>query len=352
MWDKDAVHQQEALGIAGVNLIYAAFQLRDDPSRFITSLADNVGIDRIEVDMITFSGPDFSSVDNRVLSLLLVQHGLTNAVMFGPDGGVLQPSEVLRKKAILVERGSFRPVTLVNEDMLACACAQFAQEPEVQGRDVVVLMEITMLNLLESGAIDHQDFLSRIDTLAATNNHVLVSNYPEFFRLTTYFRRYTGEMIGVVMGINNLLEVFNEKYYENLPGGILESFGRLFKNAVKLYIYPMRRDAYDRYLTTGHHAFDSSSAAGRFASNVLITAKNLMVTPRLQNLYAHLLENHYLDCIVGYDESILDIFSREILSLIQQHDSSWEKMVSPPVARLIKERRLFGWSETAAQAVA
>jgi hypothetical protein len=345
MWDKDAVHQQEALGIAGVNLIYAAFHLRADLAKFVTSLADNVGTDRIEVDMITFSGPDFASVvDNRLLSLLLVQHGLTNAVLFGPGGGVLQPSEVLYKKAILVERGSFKPVTLVNEDMLRCACAQFTQEPEVKGRDVVVLMEITMLNLLAGGSIDHQDFLSRVDTLAATGHHVLVSNYPEFFRLTTYFRRYTGEMIGVAMGVNNLLEVFNEKYYENLPGGILESFGRLFKNAVKLYIYPMRRDAYDRYLSTGHHAAGLPSPASRYVSNVLITAKNLMVSPRLQNLYAHLLENHYLECIAGYDESILDIFSREVLRLIKEQDGTWEKMVPPPVAALIKARQLFGWT--------
>ena len=185
------------------------------------------------------------------MSLHLVQFGLTNAVMFGPKGEVLQPSEVLHKKAILVERGSFRPVTHVNVDMLNCATAQFVQEPLVKGKEVIVLMEITMNNLLAAGALDAQDFLSRVDLLGDIGFTVLISNYSEYYRLTSYFRRYTKEMIGVAMGINNLLEIFNEKYYENLEGGILESFGRLFRNAVKLYIYPMRQEAYDRYLATG-----------------------------------------------------------------------------------------------------
>ncbi len=234
MWDKDNVLQQQAIGIVGINLIYGAFYYHNDLSRLIQSLVDNVGSDRIEVDMMRLSGPSFANVDNRLVSLYLVQHGLTNAVMFGANREVLQPSEILYKKAILVERGSFRPVTLVNVDMLNCACAQFMQEPEVKGKEIVVLMEITMNNLLATGGLNAQDFLSRVDLLGDIGFTVLISNYSEYYRLTTYFRRYTQEMIGVAMGINNLLEVFNEKYYEHLAGGILENFGRLFRNAVKL----------------------------------------------------------------------------------------------------------------------
>ena len=250
MWDKENVLQQQALGIVGVNLIFGAFYYLNDQDQFIRSLADNLTVDRIEVDMINFSGPLFSNLDNRLMSLKLVEYGLTNAVMFSPKDEVLQPSEVLYKKAILVERGSFRPVTLVNEDMMRCALGQFLVEPAVKGIDVVILMGITMANLLASGSLDYEDFLARIDTLAATGNNVLISNYLEFFKLISYFRRYTDQMVGVTMGINNLLEVFNEKYYENLDGGILESFGRLFKNLVKLYIYPMRIGAYNRYCQT------------------------------------------------------------------------------------------------------
>jgi hypothetical protein len=346
MWDKESVLQQQALGIVGVNLIYGAFYLRDDPEQFIQSIADNIGADRIEIDMLVFGGPAFPNVDNRLMSLHLVQHGLTNAVMFGPNGAVLQPSEVLRKKAILVERGSFRPVTHVNVDMLNCATAQFVQEPIVKGKDVVVLMEITMNNLLAEGSLDPQDFLSRVDMLGDIGFTVLISNYSEYYRLTSYFRRYTSEMIGVTMGINNLIEIFNEKYYENLPGGILESFGRLFRNAVRLYIYPMRQEAYDRYLASGHPAAaaPASLTAHAFAANVLINARNVHIVDHLRNLYDHLLENHYIDCIVGFDPDILSIFSRDVLHRIKANDVSWEKMVPAPVAEAIKKRRLFGYT--------
>jgi hypothetical protein len=350
MWDRDNVLQQQALGIVGVNLIYGAFYYRDDPAKLIASLVDNVGSDRIEVDMLKLTGPLFAEVDNRLMSLYLVQFGLTNAVMFGPDRDVLQPSEFLRRKAVLVERGSFRPVTHVNVDMLNCACAQFMQEPDVKGKELVVLMEITMNNLLVAGDLDPTDFLSRVDLLGEIGLTVLISNYSEYYRLTSYFRRYTDEMIGVAMGINNLLEVFNEKYYESLPGGILESFGRLFRNAVKLYIYPMRRGAYEAFLSGRSPTSTPPSSAGSsdFASNVLVTARNLQVSAHLRNLYAHLMENHYIDCIVGYDTDVLDIFSRDVLQRLQQGDATWESMVPPPVAKAIKDRQLFGYGSPVA----
>ena len=287
MWDKENVLQQQALGIVGVNLIYGACYYHQDPRKLIASLLDNLSSDRIEVDMLRFSGPAFAEVDNRLMSLHLVNCGLTNAVMFGPKGDVLQPSEVLYKMAILVERGSFRPVTHVNVDMLNCATAQFIQEPAVKGKDVVVLMEITMNNLLAAGELDARDFLARVDILGDIGFTVLISNYPEYYRLGSYFRRYTKEMIGVAMGINNLLEIFNEKYYENLEGGILESFGRLFRHSVKLYIYPMRKDAYERYLAAAPGAPTTTVMGGghAFSANVLVHARNVHVSPHLQNLY-------------------------------------------------------------------
>jgi hypothetical protein len=347
MWDKETVLQQEALGIAGTNLMYAAFYYRDDPARLIESLVDNLGTQRVEVDMLKFSGPAFAHFDNRLMALYLVQYGLTNAVMFGPQGDVLQPSEVLYKKAVLVERGSFRPVTHVNVDMLNCATAQFVQEPDVKGKDVVVIMEITMNNLLSAGSLDAQDFLQRVDLLGELGLTAMISNYSEYYRLTSYFRRYTKEMIGMAMGINNLLEIFNEKYYEHLEGGILESFGRMFRHAVKLYIYPMRQEAYDRYLAVGAAAPPGSHVGHAFAANVLITAKNVHIAEHLRNLYDHLLENHYIDCIVGFDRDVLGIFSRDVLARLRDHDPTWEMMVPPTVAAAIKKRRLFGYVDPA-----
>jgi hypothetical protein len=343
MWDKDPVLQQQALGIVGVNLIYGALYLRSDPRTLIESLQDNLGIDRIEVDMLHFSGPSFEAIDNRLMALHLVECKLSNAVMFGPQGEVLQPSEVLHKKAILVERGSFRPVTHVNVDMIACATAQFVQESAVKSKEVIVLMEITMNNLLSEGALDARDFLSRVDLLADMGFTVLISNYSEYYRLTSYFRRYTKEMIGVAVGINNLLEIFNEKYYDNLEGGILESFGRLFRNAVKLYVYPMSREAYERYIVESRNSGKTAQSA---APSILITAKNVRVDDRLASLYSHLLENHCIDSIVGFDTNILGIFSRDALQRIRDHDVIWEDMVPKSVATAIKRRGLFGHVNT------
>ena len=353
MWDKENLQQQQALGVVGVNLIYGAFNYASDPLQLVQSLVDAVGSDRVEVDMLKVSGPAFQHVDNRLLSLRLVQYGLTNAVMFAPNGDVLQPSEVLYRKAVLVERGSFRPVTHVNVDMLNCAAAQFMQEPTVKGKEMMVLMEITMNNLLASGDLDADDFLARVDMLGHIGFTTLISNYSEFYRLVSYFRRYTKEMVGVAMGINTLLEIFNEKYYEELEGGILESMGRMFRHAVKLYIYPMQQDAYDRYHTGGHPASAQSPASTQaLSAGFMITARNLQVSDRLRNLYAHLLENHNLDCLVGCNPDFLNIFSRDVLQRIKSGDDSWERLVPAKVAEIIKQRGLLGYTaKTQAAAV-
>ncbi len=333
MWDKENILQQQALGIIGVNLLYGVSYLHHDPKALVASLADNLGTDRIEVDMVQFSGPAFASVDNRLLSLFLVEAGLTNAVLFSPAGEVLQPSEVLRKKAVLVERGSFRPVTNVNLDMLRCAGEQFAQDPAVGRAETIVLAELTMHNLLASGSLDPADFLARVDVLGAVGLHVLVSNYSVFFRLTQYFRRYTQEPIGVVLGINTLLGVLDEKYYENLPGGILESIGRLFRQNVRLYVYPMHQDALAAYCELPPPA-DGAGA--------IYTAANLQIVPHLRHLYAHLLENRHVVGVTNYDPVALAIPSRDILRRIQVADPSWALLVPPAAADLIRARRLFG----------
>ncbi len=342
MWDKDTLQQQAALGIAGTNLIYAAFHYRQDPHRFVESLVDNLGASRLEVDMVDFSGPAFAGLDRRLVALHLVRAGLTNAVMFGPKGEVLQPSEALFRKAVLVERGSFRPVTHVHIDMLNCATAQFIQEPAVHGKEVVVLMELTMNNLLAAGDLDAADFLSRVDLLGELGLTALISNYSEYYRLTSYFRRYTREMIGVAMGVSSLVEIFNEKYYEHLEGGILESFGRMFRHDVKLYVYPMLQQSYERHVGTGTSETRPTAGGHAFSGDVLITAKNVKIEVHLQNLYAHLLENHSIDTLSGFDRRALGIDSREVLSRIRAGDAAWEQMVPAPVAAVIKERALFG----------
>jgi hypothetical protein len=324
--DKENVQQQEALGLIGVNLVHGTSYLHQEPAALIASLMDGLTGERVEVDMIEFSGPHFANVDNRLMSLKLVQNGLTNAAMFTATGEVVQPADALYKKAILIQRGSFRPATKVSLDMLRCAQAQFVQEPRLRGEQTMTIMEMTLANLTDSDTIDHQDFLDRADILGALGKTVLISNYAEYHRLAAYLFRYTKKMIGIVLGVPTLKELFDEKYYADLEGGILESFGRLFRNDLKMYAYPLLDQA------TGS----------------LITAGNLRVEPHLRHLYAYLQENRMIESVRDYDERLLPIFSRDVLKRIRTGDGSWEEMVPPAVAQLIKRRKLLGYLEQAA----
>jgi len=254
------------------------------------------------------------------MSLRLVQLGLTGAAMFGPIGEVLQPFEVLYKRPVLVERGSFRPVTRVNIDMLRCARTQFRESLGEGQDDVVELMEITMKNLMASGAIDYRDFLARADVLAAAGKTVLISDYFEYYRLVSYFRRYTQKPVGITLGAGSLLELFDEKYYADLAGGVLESFGRLFKNDTRLYVYPLKDQK----------------------SGELATVANLQVAPHLQKLYGHLVDRGCILPLHGYDPECLGIFSRDVAKRIQAGDPSWESEVPPEIGEVIKRRGYFG----------
>lgn len=344
MLDKENLQQQQALGIIGVNLVHGAFYLHENPPHLIHSLLDNITTARIEVDFIRFSGFRFAKVNNRLMSLQLIQNKLTQAVMFSSQGNSVEPAEILYKKAVFVERGSFRPVTRINLDMIKAGLAQFSAEPKVQSEKIEVLTEITMKNLLVDGEVDDADFLARVDLLSTLGFPVLISNYPEYFRLASYFRRYTKSMIGITLGVNNLVEVFNEKYYENLDGGILESFGRLFRNTVKLYIYPMRRDSLEQFISRDVLEGEKAQPAPpELKAHELVTADNLLVSPHLRHLYLHLKENHYIESIREYNPELQEIFSRDILRHLRLANDDWEKLVPREVATVVKARRLFGY---------
>ncbi len=322
--DEEAVLQQEALGILGVNLVHAASYLHQDCQSLLLALMDGLGKKRVEIDMVEFSGPTFATVDNRLVALMLVENGLCDAAMFLASGEVIQPSEILYKRPILVERGSFRPVTKVTVDMLRCAKAQFVQEPKMQGEDVITVLEMTLKNLSDGSKIDHHDFLDRVDILRSLGHPVLISNFAEYHRLAAHLFRYTRKMIGVVMGVPTLKAIFDEMYYADLEGGILESFGRLFKNDLKFYVYPLQEEA----------------------NGALISGTNLRVAPHLRHLHAYLVENRLIESLRDYDERCLTIFSRQVLTKLQSGDPKWEEGVPPQVARIIKERGLLGCHES------
>ncbi len=328
MLDVEAWLQQEALGIVGVNLLYGAFFEHHEPERLIETLLDRLTVGRIEIDMIQFRGIEFRGVDNRLMALKLVQLGLSGVAMFGPDREVLQPSEVLRKKAILVERGSFRPPTHVNVDMLATARAKFAEDPAVTGEPILRAHRDHHAEPAGRKAeVDRRDFLARAELLAACGRTVLITDYFDYYRLAAYLGERTTERIGIVMGVPSLIDLFDEKNHAQLPGGILESFGRLFKNDLRLYVYPVQPSPDEE----------------------LKTVDDIKVQPEIQPLYDYLAGRGSFVNLDNYRAEYLPIFSRDVLRRIAASDDSWETMVPEQVAELIKRRGFFGFVKPGAR---
>ncbi|MAX81192.1 MAG: nicotinate-nucleotide adenylyltransferase [Crocinitomicaceae bacterium] len=321
--DADTLLQQKAVGRLGVNLLYACFYAAHDPDLFLSVLTDSLAKGRVEIDMFSITGPDFEDLDNRLISLKLVKAGMTKAAMFGPDGQNLQPSDSLYKKNILVLRGRFRPPTLVNVDMLLSAYRQFKDEKDVQKKNLVVLCELTLNNLLNKGEhIDEKDFLDRVDILCSLGQTVIITNFQRYYKLITYLSNINREKkIGVILGIHNLAAIFDRKYYTHLKGGILEAFGRLFGRNVKLLVYPATSGDVDG----------------------LYTCENFQLSPELASLYQYLMVNNKIEDIQNANNALLQIFSDDVLQMIKKGEEGWEEMVPNKVAKAIKDNCLFDY---------
>ena len=314
----EARAQQEALGLMGLNLIYGAYYKHDEPRKLLKYLYDHIDPGAIEIDTVNFSGPLFKNVDNRVMSLELVKNGMTEAVMFGPDGNNILPARVLHKKNILAIRGSFRPVTKVNEDMFDKSIEIMSHEEDYDEKKHLTVFEITLSNLKTSNEID---FIHRATLLCSLGLTVMITNFKEYYRLAEYFSNYTQEKIVLTMGVNNLVEIFDEKYYNHLSGGILEAFGKLFYKNLRIFLYPMK------------------------INGDIINSNNLHVAPRMKNLYKFFKFNNKVIDIFGFDKALLDIYSQRVLEMIKNNEEGWEKMIPKKVTTLIKEKNLFGYKQ-------
>ena len=321
--ESDARLQQETLGKLGTNLIYGAFYKHNQPKKLLRYLYDHLSKDQLEIDTINFSGPVFKDVDNRLMSLQLVKNGMTDAVMFAPDGNNVLPARVLYKKNILAFRGSFRPVTRVNVDMYENSFEMFKKENKVDPDNTKVVFEITLSNLRASdGEIDEQDFMDRGRLLCSLGQTVMISNFQEYYKLVEYFSLYSKKRMVLSMGVNNLIDIFDQKYYRHLSGGILEAFGKLFHKDLKVYLYPMLDE-----------------------DGTLITSDNLKVHPRMKELYKFFKYTGKLVDLQNYNPKILNIFSRKVLKMINSGVEGWEPLLPTVVSNMIKEHQLFGYQK-------
>ncbi len=320
--ENDSVLQQQTLGILGVNFIFACFHFHDRPNVFLQSLLDNLDRDRIEITLIRMSGADMDYVDNRLLSVQLVNNGMTNATMFDRNGDVQQPSDMLYKKNVLAFRGSFRPITYVGFDILKTSFGMFKKDKDYEKENTISLCEMTLNNLLEEGRFDERDFLDRADMLIGMGQNVMVSNFREYYKLVSYFSQFKIKNLRVVIGIPTFINVLDKKYYKNLKGGILEAFGKLFTVNMKLYVYPTRD------IKTGK----------------LITSQNIPLDKDLEYLYKYLLENRKIIDLEGINTEKLHIKSKEVLAMIKNDEKDWEQLVPVYIEEFIKTNKLFGFN--------
>lgn len=320
MSDKNNQLQQQAIGVLGVNMVYACYNYHDDPETLIESLIDSLR-GRIKIDMVRLTGPDFEEVDNRRLSLMLVKHKLTEVAMFNEHKQNVHASEFLYRKNLMVVRGSFRPATLVNMDMIKTAYKQFREDAGIDSNKCYLLTEITMDNLKADGAIDEKDFLDRADLLCELGQTVVISDCSKQQKLIDYFKDYKIPKLGLVTGVRELSEMINNTFYQNQDGALLSAFGELFTRNVKFYVYPALQEG----------------------SGEIINCQNLPVPDDITFIYKHLLGSEQIVDIEGFKEEVLHIFSQQVLQMIKEDEKGWEQLVPSKVARLIKEKCLFGF---------
>ncbi len=314
----EAKAQQEILGLMGVNLIYGAYYKHNKPRSLIKYLYDHIDPSTIEIDTINFSGPLFKDVDNRLLSLELIKNGMTQAVMFGPDGKNILPAAELYKKNILTIRGSFRPVTKVNEDMYEKSLKMIKKDKKLTDKNTISIFEITLSNLTAQGKLDEQDFLDRAILLCSMGKTVMITNFQEYYKLSEYFSKYTNKKVFLTMGVDNLIKVFDDNYYSSLDGGILEAFSKLFIKNITILLYPMLQ------------------------KNKIIDSSNLVVSGNMKNLYRYFIKNLRILDISDYNRTYLSIFSWDVLKKIQSNQKGWESSLPDNVSDLIKQKKLFG----------
>tara|TARA_B100001971_G_scaffold111191_1_gene102156 strand:- start:98348 stop:99757 length:1410 start_codon:yes stop_codon:yes gene_type:complete len=318
MHDNTNQLQQKAIGILGVNMIYGAYNHDGNLENFVASLMDNLSPDRVEIDMIFTSGVDFEGFDNRLLNLELVKTGLTDAILFNDKGEVALASDQFYKKNLLVARGSYRPPTKVNVDILKTGVKNFAKD--IGDKDVMPICEITISNLTSSGDIAKEDFLARVDLLASINYPVMVTNFAQYFRLTNYLSRFKPKNLSIVLGVYNFKQIFDNDYNQ-LKGGILEALGLLFMENVKIYLYPYREEK---------------------ETDELISLENLPVDADKKHLLDFISSKSQLKDMHGYDDGLLHIYSRKVLNMITSDDKGWEELVPKKIAKTINDKCLFG----------
>ncbi len=321
MLDTNNRLQQEAIGILGVNMIYASFYYNDNPEKMVMSLVDNIK-DRVSIDLLRINGQSFNYFDNRLVSLYLVKHKLTSVAMFDINSRSIHASEFLYRESLMVIRGNFRPPTIVTQDVIECSFNQFKDETSLADDKLNLMMEMTMDYLKGDGAdIDEKDFLERADMITALGHKVLLSDCANHEMLINYLSDYKISNLGLVIGVRELQSIITDKFTQNQDGRLLVAFGELFSQNIRIYVYPAQTTETDE----------------------IITAENMTVPEGIKFLYQYLLDSRQVVAVKKFNSDILHIYPTDVLSDIQENKTGWEQKVPESLVKLIKERQLFGY---------
>ncbi len=319
MLDKNNRQQQEAIGILGVNLIYACYYYLEQPEEFVVSLLDDLK-SRMQIDMVRVSGPAFERYDNRLLCLYLVKNALTEVSIFDPNKQSVHASEFLYRKETMIVRGHFRPPTKVTQDAFEASFKQFKTEPSADPSKCVLLAEITMDNLNRFWELDEKDFLDRTEMLCAMGHHVIISDCNNHLRLFNYLADYRVSRIGIVMGIHELYETIINKYEHNKDGNLLSAFGELFSRSITVYAYPAREKAGDAFVHL--HTLD--------------------IPEEIRFLYQHLIDNRQIIEVTAYNKDLLDIIPGVIYERLEKtEEGTWEHALPENLVSIIKQTNAF-----------
>lgn len=322
MLDRHRLQQQESLGILGVNLLDCAFYHLQNSEDFIPRLVENLKDGQVVIDVIRFQGPDLQHFDNRLMNLELVRRGLAEAILFSPENEILNIADAVYGKALLIQRGTYRPVTNTHLDVLHKGLEQMKGDvlkSEGKALEVFPMLELTMHNLQTDGHVNEKDFLARVETLTSLGQHVLISNFFLFYGLKRFFRRYNPHFMALVVGASHLNKLFTEEHYKNLEGGLLEGLGKLLEQKTKLYVYPHKTPL------------------------MCLTTKSFFPAPHLRHVYSYFIENQQIVDISGCDETGDYLHSADVMAMIEKGDTKWEQCVPDSVKKLIKDKKLFGY---------
>lgn len=316
--DRHRLQQQETLGVLGVNLVHAAFSYLKKPAEICSSITENIKPDQISIDFIEFRGPDVQHINTHLANLEFVRTGYADAVLFGPDQKILNVSDALFQKPLLIQRGSFHPVTNTHVDVLEKGLAQFRKENKSSSKDPIVMFELTMHNLQKGGQIHEKDFLDRVTTLCSLGHHVLVSNFFLYYRLKQFLRMSTDKHMIMILSAFHLPKIFDENYYKDLDGGLLEGLSKLLNNDTTIYVYPHK---------------DGSTCT---------TSKSFFPEKKWLSIYQHFQTQKQIVDISACDETADYLHSDYVRELIQKKNKKWEACVPPQIRDLIKKQKLFG----------